>query len=41
MPQRLYLWEGALVPIVEEARWSSEPVWTGEEERKSLISIGV
>jgi hypothetical protein len=31
MPQLLYLWERALVPIVQEAGWALEPVQMGEE----------
>jgi hypothetical protein len=30
--------KGPLVPIVQEARWASEPVWTHGLEEKSLLA---
>jgi len=36
-----YLWEGAPVPIVQEAGWTAELLWTCLEKRKSLASYGV
>ena len=37
VPRPLYPWETAPLPIVQEAGWASEPVWTGDE---SLALIG-
>ena len=30
-PRPLYPWETVRVPILQEARWASGPVWTGAE----------
>ena len=37
----LYLWERALVPILEKAERAPVPVRTGMEKRKYLASKGV
>jgi hypothetical protein len=33
-------WKGHPVPIVQEAGWAPEPVWTRRLEDKSLTSAG-
>ena len=37
-PRRFYPWERNPIPIVWEARWSPEEVWTGAE---NLASTGI
>jgi hypothetical protein len=32
--------KGPLVPIVQEAGWAPEPVWTQRQEEKSFASVG-
>jgi hypothetical protein len=40
-PVALYPWgKGPPVPIVQEAGWAPEPVWTQRIEEKSLASAG-
>jgi hypothetical protein len=39
-PAALYLGEGSPVPIVQEAGWAPEPVWTQRLEEKSSASVG-
>jgi len=35
-PRPLYAGEAAPIPIAQDAGWTSLPVWTGKERRKSL-----
>jgi hypothetical protein len=38
-PAALYPGKGPTVPIVQEAGWAPEPVWTQRLEEKSLLSL--
>jgi len=40
-PPSLYFHERNPVPIVLEAGWTPEPVWTFLEKIKSLIHVGI
>jgi hypothetical protein len=40
-PAALYPRERTPVPIVQEAGWASEPVWTQRLEEKSFVCAGI
>ena len=40
-PQPLYPWERNPVPIIQEAGWAPEQVWTSVEKKKSPAPTGV
>jgi len=39
MPRLLYLRERDPVPIVQEAGWAPAPVWTGEENPRTVQHV--
>ena len=39
-PRPLHPWEREPVPIVQEAGWAPEPVWTGAENLATIRLIG-